>query len=100
MDSQVEFCRETRLCDDRHGQKALCQGDTGVGIHGETGGRKAGYEHSDTGKCCGYHKACHDQGATMRIRKNGLKSRLILQIHDELIINAYDDERDVVGEAP
>ena len=30
------------------------------------------------------------------LRKNGLKSKLILQIHDELIINAYDDERDVV----
>ena len=30
------------------------------------------------------------------LRDQGLKSRLILQIHDELIINAHDDERTAV----
>lgn len=30
------------------------------------------------------------------IRKEGLKSRLILQIHDELIINTYPDEKETI----
>jgi len=30
------------------------------------------------------------------IREQGLKSRLILQVHDELIINTYDEEREQV----
>lgn len=31
-----------------------------------------------------------------RLKKDGLKSRLILQVHDELMIEAYEDERDKV----
>lgn len=31
------------------------------------------------------------------IKEKGLKSKLILQVHDELIINTYDDEKDVVA---
>ena len=30
------------------------------------------------------------------IREQGLKSRLILQVHDELIINTYEDEKETV----
>ena len=30
------------------------------------------------------------------IREQNLKSRLILQVHDELIINTYKDEREIV----
>ena len=30
------------------------------------------------------------------IRKAGLKSKLILQIHDELVINTYPDEKETV----
>ncbi len=32
------------------------------------------------------------------IKAKGLKSRLILQVHDELIINTYEDEKDVVAQ--
>jgi len=32
------------------------------------------------------------------IKEQGLKSRLILQVHDELIINTYEDEKDVVAQ--
>lgn len=31
------------------------------------------------------------------IKEKGLKSRLILQVHDELIINTYEDEKDIVA---
>ena len=30
------------------------------------------------------------------LREQGLKSRLILQVHDELIINTYPDEQEIV----
>ena len=30
------------------------------------------------------------------IKKRGLKSKLILQVHDELIINTYEDEREEI----
>ena len=30
------------------------------------------------------------------LKEQGLKSRLILQVHDELIINTYKDEKDIV----
>ena len=30
------------------------------------------------------------------IKEKGLKSKLILQVHDELIINTYEDEKDTV----
>jgi len=30
------------------------------------------------------------------IKENGLKSKLILQVHDELIINTYEDEKEIV----
>jgi DNA polymerase-1 len=30
------------------------------------------------------------------IKENGLKSKLILQVHDELIINTYEDEKGIV----
>ncbi len=32
------------------------------------------------------------------IKAKGLKSRLILQVHDELIINTYEDEKDIVAQ--
>ncbi len=32
-----------------------------------------------------------------RLKREGLKSKLILQVHDELIIEAYEDERDKVA---
>ncbi len=31
------------------------------------------------------------------IKEQGLKSKLILQVHDELIINTYEDEREIVA---
>lgn len=33
-----------------------------------------------------------------RIKKENLKSRLILQVHDELLIEAYKDEKDIIKE--
>ena len=33
-----------------------------------------------------------------RMKKEGLRSKLILQVHDELVIDAYEDEADRVGE--
>lgn len=33
-----------------------------------------------------------------RLKKEGLKSKIILQIHDELMIEAYEDEKDIVME--
>ena len=33
-----------------------------------------------------------------RLKKEGLRSRLILQVHDELVIDAYERERETVTE--
>lgn len=35
-------------------------------------------------------------GVAKRLKKEGLKSELILQVHDELIIDAYEDEKERV----
>ena len=32
-----------------------------------------------------------------KLKANGLKSRLILQVHDELLIETHKDEKDIVS---
>ena len=47
------------------------------------------------GYCCGYHQNCNDSRSAS-IGKKGLRARLILQVHDELIVEAPEEEAPLV----
>lgn len=95
MDSQVEFCREHGYVTTVMGRKRYIKEINASAYMVRQVGERLAMNTPIQGSAADIIKLAmirvHDA-----LRKNGLKSKLILQIHDELIINAYDDERDVV----
>lgn len=95
MDSQVEFCREHGYVTTVMGRKRYIKEIHASAYMARQVGERLAMNTPIQGSAADIIKIAmirvHDA-----LRKNGLKSKLILQIHDELIINAYDDERDVV----
>lgn len=95
MDSQVEFCREHGYVTTVMGRKRYIKEIHASAYMARQVGERLAMNTPIQGSAADIIKLAmirvHDA-----LRKNGLKSKLILQIHDELIINAYDDERDVV----
>ena len=53
------------------------------------------HEYANSGYCCGYHQNCNDSRSAS-IEKEGLRARLILQVHDELIVEAPEEEAPLV----
>ena len=95
MDSQVEFCKEHGYVTTVMGRKRYIKEIHASAYMVRQVGERLAMNTPIQGSAADIIKLAvirvHDA-----LRKNGLKSKLILQIHDELIINAYDDERDVV----
>lgn len=95
MDEQVEFCKEHGYVTTVMGRKRYIKEINASAYMVRQVGERLAMNTPIQGSAADIIKLAmirvHDA-----LRKNGLKSKLILQIHDELIINAYDDERDAV----
>ena len=86
---------QKRLSRNDNGQKKIYSGNKRLIIYGETARRASGDEQSYTGKCGRYNKA-GDDSCVQETQKRKLSSKLILQVHDELIVETAAEEKEAV----
>lgn len=95
MDEQVEFCREHGYVTTVMGRKRYIKEIKASAYMVRQVGERLAMNTPIQGSAADIIKMAmikvHDA-----IRKQGLKSRLVLQVHDELIINTYADEKEAV----
>ncbi len=95
MDSQVSFCRENGYVTTIMGRKRYIKEINASAYVVRQVGERLAMNTPIQGSAADIIKIAMIK-VYRALRDQGLKSRLILQIHDELIINAHDDERTAV----
>ncbi len=95
MDSQVSFCRENGYVTTIMGRKRYIKEINASAYVVRQVGERLAMNTPIQGSAADIIKIAMIK-VYRALREHGLKSRLILQIHDELIINAHDDERAAV----
>ena len=95
MDRQVEFCRENGYVTTLMGRKRYIKEIKASAYMVRQNGERLAMNTPIQGSAADIIKIAMIKVYTA-IREQNLKSRLILQVHDELIINTYKDEREIV----
>lgn len=95
MDSQVEFCKENGYVNTIMGRKRYIKEIHASAFNVREVGKRLAMNTPIQGSAADIIKLAMIK-VYNALRENNLKSKLILQIHDELIINTYDDERAAV----
>ena len=95
MDRQVEFCRENGYVTTLMGRKRYIKEIKASAYMVRQNGERLAMNTPIQGSAADIIKIAMIK-VYNAIREQNLKSRLILQVHDELIINTYKDEREIV----
>ena len=95
MDAQVEFCRENGYVNTLMGRKRYIKEIKASAYMVRQVGERLAMNTPIQGSAADIIKLAMIK-VYDAIKESGLKSKLILQIHDELIINAYKDEKAAV----
>ena len=95
MDSQVEFCRENGYVTTIMGRKRYVKEIKAPGYMVRQLGERLAMNTPIQGSAADIIKLAMVK-VYNAIKERGLKSSLILQVHDELIINTWKDEREEV----
>ena len=95
MDEQVEFCRENGYVNTVMGRKRHIKEIKASAYMVRQIGERLAMNTPIQGSAADIIKIAMIK-VYNAIREQGLKSKLILQVHDELIINTYADEKDTV----
>ena len=95
MDEQVEFCRENGYVTTLMGRKRYIKEIRAANYMVRQVGERLAMNTPIQGSAADIIKIAMIK-VYNAIREQGLKSRLILQVHDELIINTYEDEKETV----
>lgn len=95
MDKQVEFCRQNGYVTTMMGRKRHIKEINASGYMVRQVGERLAMNTPIQGSAADIIKLAMIKVYDALKEKN-LKSRLILQVHDELIINTYKDEKDTV----
>lgn len=95
MDQQVEFCREKGYVTTIMGRKRYIKEIRASGYMVRQVGERLAMNTPIQGSAADIIKIAMIK-VYNAIKAKGLKSSLILQVHDELIINTYEDEREEV----
>ena len=97
MDSQVEFCRENGYVTTLMGRKRHIKEIKASQYMARQVGERLAMNTPIQGSAADIIKIAMIK-VYEAIKEKGLKSKLILQVHDELIINTYEDEKEQVEE--
>ena len=95
MDRQVEFCRENGYVTTVMGRKRYIKEIKATAYMVRSVGERLAMNTPIQGSAADIIKIAMIK-VYNAIKEKGLKSRLILQVHDELIINTYEDEKNIV----
>ncbi len=95
MDGQIAFCRENGYVSTFRGRKRYISEITASNFMTRQLGERLAMNSPIQGAAADIIKIAMVK-VFYELKRQGLKSRLILQIHDELIIETYDDERETV----
>lgn len=95
MDDQISFCRENGYVKTYEGRKRYISEITASNYMTRQLGERLAMNSPIQGSAADIIKIAMIK-VYDALKKEGLRSRMILQIHDELIIEAYDDEIDRV----
>ena len=95
MDGQVEFCKEHGYVTTIMGRKRYIKEIKASAYMVRQVGERLAMNTPIQGSAADIIKIAMIK-VYNAIKEQGLKSRMILQIHDELIINTYEDEREAV----
>jgi DNA polymerase-1 len=95
MDEQVEFCREHGYVTTIMGRKRHIKEIKATAYMVRQVGERLAMNTPIQGSAADIIKIAMIK-VYNAIREAGLKSKLILQVHDELIINTYLDEKEIV----
>lgn len=97
MDEQVEFCKEHGYVSTIMGRKRYIKEIMASAYMVRQIGERLSMNTPIQGSAADIIKIAMIK-VYDAIKQQGLKSKLILQVHDELIINTYEDEKDIVAE--
>ena len=95
MDDNVDFCRKTGYSTTVLGRRRYVREINSPNFNLRSFGERVAMNMPLQGSSADIIKLAM-LGVSARIKKLGLKSRLILQVHDELIVDATKDESDLV----
>ena len=95
MEEQVEFCRENGYVTTLMGRKRYIKEIKATAYMVRQIGERLAMNTPIQGSAADIIKIAMVK-VYNAIKKCGLKSKLILQVHDELIINTYEDEREEI----
>ena len=95
MKEQVEFCRENGYVTTLMGRKRYIKEIKATAYMVRQIGERLAMNTPIQGSAADIIKIAMVK-VYNAIKKRGLKSKLILQVHDELIINTYEDEREEI----
>ena len=95
MDGQVEFCKENGYVTTLMGRKRYIKEIRATNYMVRQVGERLAMNTPIQGSAADIIKIAMIK-VYNAIREQGLKSRLILQVHDELIINTYEDEKEII----
>ena len=95
MDEQVEFCKENGYVTTIMGRKRYIKEINASNYMVRQVGERLAMNTPIQGSAADIIKIAMIK-VYNAIKEQKLKSRLILQVHDELIINTYDDEKETV----
>lgn len=95
MEQQVEFCRENGYVTTLMGRKRYIKEINATAYMVRQIGERLAMNTPIQGSAADIIKIAMSK-VYNAIKEKELKSRLILQVHDELIINAYEDEREEI----
>lgn len=97
MDGQVEFCKENGYVTTVMGRKRYIKEIMATAYMVRQVGERLAMNTPIQGSAADIIKIAMVK-VYDAIKAKGLKSKLILQVHDELIINTYEDEKDAVAQ--
>ena len=97
MDGQVEFCKENGYVTTVMGRKRYIKEIMATAYMVRQVGERLAMNTPIQGSAADIIKIAMVK-VYDAIKAKGLMSKLILQVHDELIINTYEDEKDVVAQ--
>ncbi|MFQ7473511.1 MAG: DNA polymerase, partial [Anaerovoracaceae bacterium] len=95
MDEQVKLCKEKGYVSTLMGRKRYIKEIMATGYMVRQVGERLAMNTPIQGSAADIIKIAMIK-VYKAIKEKGLKSKLILQVHDELIINTYEDEKDTV----
>jgi len=97
MDSQVASCRENGFVKTIFGRKRYIKEISASGANERQSGERLAMNSPIQGSAADIIKLAMVK-THLGLRKGGYRSRLILQVHDELIIETHKDEKEAVAE--